>query len=82
MGYVELRDSLKYYITTIFNNEDEFIDEFLQDWEDGNIIEVTECYFASERVRLELFNIDTGNHITTTVSTMAVCEWVDRINEQ
>lgn len=80
MGYNELRSMLSHYIGAVFDNESEFIDAFLPDFEDGDCIEVSECYMAGSRVRLEIFNIDTGNHITTTISTMAFCEWVDELD--
>jgi len=71
-----LTQQLNYYISSIFANERKFLKEFFPEWDE---IELLECYFASERVKLVILDIDSGQHISTTEPTYDVMNWVDNL---
>lgn len=74
----KLQKLLKHYITLIYANEEEFLKEFFPDLRN---MEVHECYFASERVRIAIGIINEGQQISTTLPTTNVIEWVDKLND-
>ncbi len=75
-----MREILKFYIEQIYENEESFIEHFYSKYEDENTyIELDQVYFANDRVKIVLHNVDLGNHFSTTISTMAVCDWVDNL---
>lgn len=80
MNFMELSDGLRYYISFVYNHEQEFIELFLPEYNNFDI-EITECYFASARARLELSDNDTDYVTSTTVPLATLCDWVDNYNE-
>lgn len=80
MSYATLRDELRYYIHAIYKYEHEFINNFFVYI--SNDIEIHECYFASDRVRIVLNNNNTGTQLTTTLSTESICDWVDAMEKE
>jgi len=74
-----LTQQLNYYISSIFANEQKFLDQFfpIPKWDAE--LELLECYFASERVKVVILNINSGEHISTTIPTMDIIDWVDNL---
>ena len=71
---INIQELLKKYITFVYHHESEFLEEFFPELDD-DIWEVTECYMASERIRLLLSSYDKPK--TTTIPTDDLINWVD-----
>lgn len=61
------------YISFIFDNEDEFAEKFLIDFDD--YMEIYSVNFGSERVRVVIID-QAGNQIITSFTFDSIMEWI------
>lgn len=70
----ELMHLLSCYITTVFDNDRDFLHHFMGEQHADD--ELLECYMASERTRINVM-LECGQQITTTVRTDDLVEWCE-----
>ncbi len=71
-----LKNLLKQYIETAFENEEAFLDKFWS--QGGENVELNECYMASQRtiIHVTLYN---GQHVTDTIDTDEFIAWCEAL---
>ena len=68
-----LTDLLSLYICKVFDNEDDFLADLTDGFQDAELLE---CYMASERTKIVVLTNE-GQHITTTIPTAEITAWCD-----
>lgn len=68
-----LTDLLYLYICKVFDNEDDFLADLTEGFQDAELLE---CYMASKQTKIVVLTHE-GQHVTTTIPTVEVTAWCD-----